>query len=61
MNIKTIKQSTLTADCLLIQMFGLESCDKCKVKNTKDCGGGKTLKALKNEYKNQKADKKGKA
>jgi hypothetical protein len=43
---KEIKQSNLNLDCWLIQFNGLKACQKCDLKNTKDCGGGNTLKNL---------------
>ena len=43
MKTKIVKQSEMTADCFLIQWFGLESCENYVAKNTEDCGGGKTL------------------
>jgi len=49
MKSKIIKQSDLTSDCFPIQLWGLESCEKCQYKNTSDCGGGKTLIKLKKE------------
>ena len=39
MKIKTIKQSDLTSECWLIQMWGIEACDTCEFLNTKECGG----------------------
>jgi hypothetical protein len=45
--IKVIKQSDLTSDCWLIQMFdGLNACDSCEARDTEDCGGGDTLARL---------------
>lgn len=43
---KTIDQSTLTSDCLLIQFHGLSECEKCECRNTRKCGGGKTLQKM---------------
>uniref|UniRef100_A0A6M3K4U1 Uncharacterized protein n=1 Tax=viral metagenome TaxID=1070528 RepID=A0A6M3K4U1_9ZZZZ len=40
---KIIDQSTLTADCWLVQFEGLAACSTCEVRNTPDCGGGVTL------------------
>jgi hypothetical protein len=42
-NVKEIDQSTLTSDCWMIQFNGLVACKTCDIRNTKDCGGGKTL------------------
>jgi hypothetical protein len=44
---KTIDQNKLTPDCWLIQFNGLIACKNCEFKNTKNCGGGATLKKLK--------------
>jgi len=44
---KEIDQSKMTSDCFMIQFSGLEACSKCEYKNTKECGGGQTLKNLK--------------
>ena len=43
---RMIDQNTLTSDCWLIQFEGLSACKTCGVKNTPDCGGGKTLKDM---------------
>jgi hypothetical protein len=46
-NVKIIDQSTLTYDCGMVQVSGLEACKACKYRGKKDCGGGKILKRLK--------------
>jgi hypothetical protein len=46
---KVIDQSTLTSDCWLVQFNGLSACEKCKEKGKRSCGGGKTLKKIKQE------------
>ena len=43
---KMIEQSSLNSDCWLIQFDGIIACETCEFKNTKDCGGGNTLKKL---------------
>jgi len=48
-NKKEINQSKLTSDCWMIQFKGLEACKNCEFKNTDECGGGETLKKLKND------------
>jgi hypothetical protein len=48
---KEIDQSTLTSDCWIVQFEGLNACKTCQYKNTKDCGGGETLKQLKKKSK----------
>ena len=42
-----VDQGQLTSDCWLIQFNGLQSCTDCDVKDTDECGGGDTLKKLK--------------
>jgi hypothetical protein len=42
-NVKEIDQSTLTSDCWMIQIQGLDACKTCDIRNTKECGGGATL------------------
>jgi len=49
LNTKEIDQSKLTADCWLVQFNGLQACTTCEYQGTDDCGGGKTLQALKNK------------
>lgn len=44
--VRMVRQSDLTADCWLIQLFGVEQCDTCDVRGTPDCGGGETAKRL---------------
>ena len=44
---KQVDQNSMTSDCWLIQFNGLSACDTCELRNTSDCGGGKTLKTLK--------------
>jgi hypothetical protein len=39
METKIIKQSELTSECFVIQMWGIESCDSCEYLNTDECGG----------------------
>jgi hypothetical protein len=50
-NKKEIDQKNLTSDCWLIQFKGLKACENCEFKDTDECGGGETLKKLKNNYK----------
>jgi len=44
---KMIDQSKLTSDCWLIQFNGLGACEGCEFRDTDDCGGGETLKRIK--------------
>ena len=46
---REIDQGKLTSDCWLIQFEGLRACKTCKIRGTKDCGGGKTLKRMQKE------------
>lgn len=43
---KQVDQSKLTADCWIVQFNGIEACNECEYRDTKDCGGGETLKKL---------------
>ena len=43
---KEVNQKSLTSDCWLIQLEGLRACENCEAKNTKECGGGKSLRRL---------------
>jgi len=49
MKIKTIHQANLTAECWLVQIWGLEECNTCEFKDTPDCGGQQIWKTGKNE------------
>ena len=53
-NVKQIDQNKLTSDCWLIQFRGLEACEDCDLKNTNQCGGGKTLKKFIKQSKSKK-------
>ena len=46
MKTKAILQSLLTADCMLIQIWGLSACENCKVLNKDERGGPEIRKAL---------------
>jgi len=46
-NAKIINQNNLTSDCWMLQFEGLKACETCEFKDTKECGGGETLKQLK--------------
>ena len=48
-NARSIPQSELTAECWLVQMSGLDRCDKCEFVNTSDCGGQDIRETGKNE------------
>jgi hypothetical protein len=48
-NMKEFNQSDLTSDCWNIQIWGLDTCNKCESKGKKSCGGGATLKKLQKE------------
>ena len=45
--IKVNVELELTADCWPVQTHGLTACKTCEFKGTADCGGGATLKKLK--------------
>ena len=46
MKIKSITQFELTNECLLIQIWGLSACERCKDKNTEECNGKEIRKDL---------------
>ena len=46
MKVKSIKQSELTSECWLIQIWGLSACKTCEVKDTEECGGKAIRKDL---------------
>ena len=46
-DVKEIDQSQLTSDCWIVQFNGFSACDKCELKGKKNCGGGETLKKMK--------------
>ena len=52
---KEVSQDSLTSDCWMIQFKGLDACKKCEFKNTNECGGGATLKKMKQKSKNVRA------
>ena len=45
---KQVGQTTLTGDCFMIQINGLDECKSCEFKDTDECGGGETLAKLTN-------------
>ena len=49
MKSRTIKQKNLTSECWSVQFSGLEYCDTCEFKDTKNCGGQKIRKTGKND------------
>ena len=49
MESKSIKQADLSLECWNVQIWGLEKCKKCELKNTRECGGKKIRKTGKNE------------
>ena len=36
---RVVKQSELSSECWLIQVWGKSRCETCEFKNTKGCGG----------------------
>jgi hypothetical protein len=47
---KVVRQSDLTSDCWLIQIWGLGACKDCEFADTGECGGQEIREALlKNE------------
>jgi hypothetical protein len=47
--VKRVKQSSLTGECFLIQIYGTAACADCAAKDTPDCGGKEIRKTGKNE------------
>ena len=45
----TVNQAELTSDCWLIQVWGIEACENCEVKDTDECGGKAILKRIANK------------
>jgi hypothetical protein len=50
-NTKEVDQNKLTSDCWMIQINGLEECEKCQFLNKRSCGGKKIRKQLLGEKK----------
>ena len=48
MKIKTVRQVSLTGECWLVQVWGLNQCESCEAKNTSDCGGQQIRQTGKN-------------
>jgi len=46
-SVREIPQESLTSDCWMVQFRGLSACKSCNLKNTRNCGGGETLKNIK--------------
>ena len=46
MEVKVINTKDLTAECWLVQFWGLEACEKCEAKDTPECGGQRIRKDL---------------
>jgi len=46
---RQVRQSNLSAECMLIQVWGPSSCDTCEVRGTPQCGGQNIRKTGKNE------------
>ena len=45
---RTISQSDLTSECWAVQIWGLDICENCPVKDTEECGGPNIRKTGKN-------------
>ena len=46
MKTKMVSQADLTAECWLIQIFGLEACEGCEALDTEECGGQRIREEL---------------
>lgn len=47
--VRMVKQANLTSECFMVQFMGLEACQACEVRGTKECGGKKIRQTGKNE------------
>ncbi len=47
--VKMVNQKDLSAECMMVQIWGIEKCKSCEFVNTKDCGGKKIRKSGMNE------------
>jgi len=47
--VRTVPQRKMSAECMLIQVWGPKSCDTCEVRGTPQCGGQNIRKTGKNE------------
>lgn len=52
-----VDQNKLTSNCWEIQIKGLTACNTCELKDTENCGGGKTLKQFHKKLKELKNGK----
>ena len=41
MKVRTVHQSNLSSECLMVQIWGLEFCKTCEYRDSKKCGGKK--------------------
>ena len=48
MKSRTVKQSLLSAECLAIQILGIDACKDCEFLGKRDCGGKNIRKTLLN-------------
>lgn len=48
MKTKIISQKMLSAECWLVQVWGIEACKNCDFQNTKECGGKQIITTGKN-------------
>lgn len=44
--VKIIRQSELTSECWLIQMWGIDKCETREALNTPECGGKRIRQAI---------------
>jgi len=50
MKVRVIHQVNLTSECWSVQSWGLEYCEACEYKDSKDCGGQEILRTSKNSF-----------
>ena len=46
---RTVKQSNLTGECMMVQVWGIEHCKTCEYRNSSECGGKNIRQTGKNE------------
>ena len=48
MQTRIVKQANLSSECWNIQIWGIDTCDKCKFRGRRACGGKQIRKTLLN-------------
>jgi hypothetical protein len=47
---RRVRQSNLSAECFMVQVFGEHACEDCEYRGTPDCGGQNVLRTGRNEH-----------